>query len=473
VNAHHAALAAVAVLALSAVQCGSDAEDAADPPGSGDGGTSPDASTAAGDAGTDPLVPACRSAATVTAMSACIDGGSSPRACLAKVRPAGEPACDADKDGTDDALEDAMLRSYAPVFAFNKGDGNHTAGDSEPTFPTNMKHYVASSTLVWRVDDDESTRKIVDAKPTLDGLRAARFTFEGTERHADLTSLGQGPNFWLCLNQVDGNYPPEALVSSVDASRKLADGIDLLSVAHPSGTDPSGRYVVLEYMLFYAYNKFTLDDHEGDFEGGAVFVDTETGKVAALYTDRHATADGTLLIPLEGPGQLPAKDPQGEAPHYNICEDTSTDVIGGVRFWDQAGARHHPVIFAAAGSHASYGYPGATKIQGLGCSELSMVRDVHNGQGPKLVPFESAYYTDWKAGKSPVEHDVRIVNLGERKNLVASWSAFAGQWGCTLSTIPKSYPGPWDNARLCRHWLTNGWGQAPPFARSTATSCGP
>jgi hypothetical protein len=336
-----------------------------------------------------------------------------------------------------------------------------------------MKQYVASSTLIWRVDGDESTRQVVDANPTLDSLRAARFTSGGTERHADQTALGEGPNFWLCLNQVGGSYPAESLVSSVELSRKLADGIDVLAVAHPSGTDPNGRYVALEYMLFYAYNKFTLDDHEGDFEGGAVFVDTETGKIAATYTDRHATSDSALLIPLEGPGLLPAKDPSTEAPHYNICDATSTDVVGGVRFWDHGGAHHHPVFYPAAGGHASYGYPGATKIQGLGCLEATMVRDVHNGNGPKLVPHESAYYTDWGTAKTPVEHEVHFVNLGERQNLVAQWSAFAGQWGCTLSSIPKSYPGPWDNQRLCRHWLTNDWGQAPPFARSTATTCAP
>ena len=460
----------MALVPLTTAQCGSDAESSDAPPAlEADGG--PREGSAAGDAGGATQVPECRSAATVQAIGACIDAGSSPRDCLAKSRPAGSAACDADKDGLDDALEDAMLRSYAPVFAYNKGDGSHTAGDSEPNFPTNMRHYVASSTLIWRVDGDESTRKVIDAKPTLDGLRAATFT-EGTAvRHADVTSLGQGPNFWLCLNQEGGSYPADALVSSVEISRKLQDGIDLLSVAHLSGADPSGRYVVLEYMLFYAYNKFSFDDHEGDFEGGAVFVDTETGKVAALYTDRHATSDGTLVVPLEGPGLLPAKDPKGEAPHYNICDDSSTNDAGGVRFWDYAAKRHHPVIFAAAGGHASYGYPGATKIQGAGCFEATMIRDVHNGGGPKLVPFESAYYTDWSAGKSAVEHDVRIVNLGERKNLVAQWSAFAGQWGCTLQSIPKSYPGPWDNARLCRHWLTNDWGPAPPFVRSTATTC--
>jgi hypothetical protein len=468
-----AALALTAALvALTTVHCGSSAGDAPVAPD----GTEP----ATGPGGNDPADPnaptataACRAAATVQAIATCIDAGSSPRECLAKSRPAGAPACDADSDGLDDALEDAMLRSYAPVIAYNQGDGGHTAGDSEPNFPTNANHYVASSTLFWRVDGDDGTKQIVDDKPTLDGLRAARFTSGGKERRADLPALGEGANFWLCLKQENGKYPAASLVPSMDASRKLEGGIDVFSVAHPSGKDPNGRYVVLEYMLFYAYNTFTLDNHEGDFEGGAVFVDTETGKVAAAYTDRHDTADGVQIIPLEGPGLLPAKDPSNEAAHYNVCDDTGTAAIGGVRFWDYGGARHHPVFYAAGGDHASYGYPGATKIKGVGCSEATMIRDVHNGEGPKLVTFESAYYADWGKTKSPVDHEVHFVNLGERAHLFAAWSAFAGQWGCTLESIPKSYPGPWDNDRSCRHWLTNDWGPAPPFARSGPTSCVP
>ena len=466
---------ALALSALATVHCGSSAEAAPAPAPAATDANVP-ATTAPGDDGgaaSAPPPPACRSAATVQALSACIDGGDAPRACLARSRAPGEPACDADQDGLDDALEDAMLRSYAPVIAYNQGDGGHTAGDSEPVFPTNAKHYVAHSTLYWRVDGDDSTKQVGDAHPRLDGLRNARIIVTGDERRADKTAVGQGPNFWLCLNQEQGNYPADALVPSMEASRTLADGIDIFSVAHPSGSDPGGRYVVLEYMLFYPYNKFTLDNHEGDFEGGAVFVDVETGKVAAVYTDRHDTADAARLVPLEGPGLLSAKDPAKESPHYDVCSDTDSDSIGGVRFWDFGGARHHPVIYAAGGDHASYGYPGATKIKGVGCTEATMIRDVHNGNGPKLVPFENAYYTDWGKTRSTVEHDVHLVNLGERQNLFAQWSSFAGQWGCTLDSIPKSYPGPWDNERLCRHWLTNDWGAAPPFARSTASSCSP
>lgn len=464
-------LACVALGAI-AIHCGSTGDaDPGPPGGSSSGGAEPDASSRP-----DGIVPppggpaACSSAEIVEAIEKCIDEGTAPRACLAAAKARGAPPCDVDMDGLDDSLEDAMLRSYAPVIAYNKGERGRTEGDSESSFPTNSDHYVAHSTLYWRVDADDNTKKVVDAKPTLDKLRLATFDDKGTTRRASSTALGEGPNFWLCLNQDNGQYPSTAIVRTFDESRNLVGGIDVLAVAHFAGKT-AGEFVFLGYMLFHPYNKFTLDDHEGDFEGGAVFVSLDTGKIAALYTDRHPTADAVTLIALEGAGALPAKDPSTEAPHYNVCDDTSTPAIGGARFWDFAGKRHHPVIYAAGGDHASFGYPGATKIKGIGCTEATMVRDVHNGEGPKLVMHQNAYYTDWGQTKAPVARGVHIRNLGEREHLREAWTDFAGQWGCSLSAIPKSYPGPWDNARLCRHWLTNDWGNALPFQRSSRTSC--
>jgi len=399
---------------------------------------------------------ACGAPEIVTALRGCIDHGNAPATCLAKSH---APACDADKDGLDDGLEDAMLASYAPVFAYN--------GD-EPYYPTNANHFVSRSSLVWRVDSKESTREVVDDHPTLDTIAAA--THDGAK--ASSVALGAGPNFWLCLNEdpATGKYPAESLVTTMNASRQLDDGIDVFTVAHPT-TVHGKDYVVLEYMLFYAYNHALLDDHEGDFEGGAVFVEQATGKVAAFYTDRHASSDDTKLIPLMGDKPLAAKDPSTEQPKSRQCGDTNTDEVGGVRFWDHAGKQHHPVLYVAKGGHASYGYPGATKIKGIGCIDPLIVKDTHDGDGPKLVPFENAYYTDWGKSKVAVEHGVRFRNLGERSHLREAWSKFAGQWGCTLTIIPKSYPGPWDNARLCRHWLTNDWGNVPPFTPSDAKDC--
>lgn len=455
------------VLAALAMHCGGDdaASNGASGGSSGAGGTGRDPAAAPSGAAegngaeretVDPMV---------AAVSKCIDDGGAPRECLAK---SGAAARDLDEDGLDDVLEDAMLRSYAPVFAFNQGDGNHTAGNDESHYPTNLAHYVKHSTLYWRVDGNDGTKKVVDENPTLDKLSAA--TFE--QKRASSVAIGEGPNFWLCLKKdaATGDYASDALVKSMEASRKLEGGVDVLGVVHP--TSKGSDYVVLSYMLFYSYNAFTFDDHEGDFEGGAVFVSLSTGQVVALYTDRHPSSDNTTLIPIEGNNRLPAFDPKKEVPKYNICSDTSASPTGGVRFWDFEGKRHHPVIYVSSGGHAAYGYPGGTKIQGLGCMETTMIRDVHNGNGPKLVIAESTYSADWEGKRaSKIEGGVHIKNIGERDHLREKWTEFAGQWGCTLESIPKSYPGPWDNERLCRHWLTNDWGGTMPFKESDAKSC--
>lgn len=456
---------------LPAASCGSSDDSAPASTSSADGGavdSSVGAETSTVLPGEDAGTLACDAPAVVSAVAACIDAGGGPRTCLATARGSDTSPCDVDADGMDDALEDALMQSYAPVFAYNLGDGGHTAGSTEPNWPIDVAHYVANATLYWRVDDNASSIETVDAAPTLSALPSETFQ----SHHASSPVLGDGPNFWLCLNQPGGSYDDAALVTSMEASRTLAGGIELFADVRPSGSDPHGKSAVIGYMLYYAFNSFSLDNHEGDWEGGAVFVDLDTGTVAAIDTERHATADTEKLVPLVGTGALDAKDPSGESPVYDVCSPTDSNAIGGVRFWDFSGKKHHPVFYPAAGSHATYAYPGATKIQGVGCSEVSIVRDVHNGNEAKLVPFESAYYAGWSGStKSPVTNGVHFVNIGEPGHLRASFTAFAGQWGCQLGSIAKSYPGPWDNARLCRHWLTNDWGNAPPFTPSTATTC--
>lgn len=392
------AFACAAIALFTGTQCGVADDTSSAANGASDAGISEAASDGAiasqGDSAID-TGEACSTDAVVSTIASCIDGGGGPLACLAAARGVVADPCDGDSDGMDDALEDAMMRSYAPAFAYNLGDGGHTAGSTEPNWPVNAAFYVANSSLIWRVDDNASSVVTIDSAPTLSSLPLA--TFMG---HAATSPvLGDGPNFWLCLNQPGGSYSDASLVSTVEASRTLSGGIDLFASVHPSGSDVKGHYAVIGYMLYYTYNSFSLDNHEGDWEGGAVFVNLDSGNVAALDTERHATADTEKLIPLEGTDALPAKDPTSEAPHYDVCDPTDTSDIGGVRFWDFSGEKHHAVIYAAAGSHASYGYPGATKIQGVGCSEATMVRDVHNGNAEKLVPFDEtgAYYLGWSS----------------------------------------------------------------------------
>jgi hypothetical protein len=456
------------VVALAAVQCGSSQTE--ESTGVESAAISPSQGTTL----------ACDSTAAVANIEACLNAKTSPRTCLANARvtyplPSGT-TCDADADGLDDALEDAMLPSYAPVFAYNLGNGSHTDGSTEPNWPTNATEFVSHASLIFRVDGDTSTQVTLTATPTLAALPGFTHSYSGTTRSANNPASGQGTEFWLAMNQNSGSYPSAELVPTMAASAALPNGVDVFSVVHPTAGNASGNYVVIEYGIFYAYNTFTLDNHEGDYEGGAVFVDMTSGAIVAIYTARHSTSDSTELIPLAGTGALPAWNPATDSPVYNVCSNTNTSSIGGVRFWDYSGARHHPVFYVAAGSHATYGYPGGTKITGSpGCIEDLIVRDVHNGQDSKFVPSAGAFYSGWTTSttKTAVTNGVNFVNLGEPGHLRAAWSAFAGQWGSSLGTggLSNSWPVPWDNARFCRHWPTNNWGNTLPFTPPTSTTC--
>lgn len=422
---------------------------------------------AGSDARSDAGPQACRSGALTDAIARCIDMGGAPRSCLLRelAAPGVAPVCDLDHDGMADDLEDAMGKSYALAFAFNQGDGTHTGGNPEPLWPDNVEHYVRNSQLVWRVDNDDSTLRLVDPAPTLATLGAASIVIEGTERFGRDPRWGHGTNFWLCLRQVNGGYTAESQVRSLEASRTLAGGIDVAVVVHPTTEDPMGRFAFVSSVLYYAYNEHSsVDDHEGDWEGGGVIVDMETGRVVAAYFDRHNSSDNVRLLPLMGEGAVPAIDPSAESTFGNVCNETDAAAARGVRFWDYAGARHHAVLYVSTGGHASYGYPGNTKILGAGCWEYSIVRDTHNGDGAKFLPWQGVFVADWR-GASPlrVVDGVHFINVGEDTSPRVPWAAYHGQWGCQHNTIAKSYPGPWDNERHCRRWITHRWGASPPF----------
>ena len=409
--------------------------------------------------------PACLRNMFVDALAQCIDTPRAPSACLATVTAsASAPLCDDDRDGLADDLEDALARAYSLAFAFNAGDGTRTGGDPETHWPDNLTHYTAGSHLIYRVDNDNSTERLVDASPTLDSLAGAHIDINGTPYVASDPAATQGSNFWLCLDQPGGNYPSGALVATMDESRMLPEGIDVASVVHPAGGVSSHSYAFVSTLLYYAYNEHsTVDNHEGDWEGGAVLVDLDQGNVAAVFFDRHDSVDNVRLLSLAGASPSRVIDPASESTFGNVCDESDAARARGVRFWDYAGARHHAVAYVATGGHSAYPYPGNTKLTGAGCFELSIVRDTHNGNGARLLPWLNAYAPGWTTSTvRDVVHGVRFRNVGEVTAPRESWAAFRGQWGCTQATIAKSWPGPFGNQRHCRAWVTtDGWGDAP------------
>ena len=97
-----------------------------------------------------------------------------------------------------------------------------------------------------------------------------------------------------------------------------------------------------------------------------------------------------------------AVDPSAEGTAGNVCDSGGAQIAHGVRFWDHAGHRHHAVVYVSSGGHAGYDYPGNTKITGVGCVETIIVRDTHNGDGPKFLPWRGVYAPDWTGNNAIV-----------------------------------------------------------------------
>lgn len=388
------------------------------------------------DAGPLPDAGPCRSGESAQ-VAACLAADGGPDACLARLGPS--PRCDADGDGLADDLEEALAVAYLPVFAFNSGAHG---GNPETDWPANLRHFVSHAHLVFR----QGSSVTVNAAPTLASLEKAVFGVGSTALFAN-DPEGGGPDFWLCLTDTS----PATRVQSRDAMLALPHGVSLITVAHPAnGELAASSHLFVSFGLFFAYNRHsTIDNHEGDFESVALFIDRDSGAVDAVWFDRHASTDGTQFVDVATYG---AKDPSAEQPHGNVS--SSVPALHGLRFWDYSGHRRHVVAYVATGGHALYDYPANTYITPL------LVRDTHNGDGDKL--FGGALYPEF-GGVPNARLDGGMVreNPGEVSHITAAWARYRGQWGCDDGLVGKSWPVPFGNARHARPLFERLWGSPP------------
>jgi hypothetical protein len=436
-------------VALSLVACGGAVDHPAGGQGgarpiTGAGGTSGVATTTTttttvgtGGSGTGGAIGTCVAGTQVETLRACLEAGAGPDACVAAV---GAPLCDSDGDGLGDDLEAALALAYGPVFAFN---GGAFGGNPETDWPANVGHFVAHARLVHRPDGQTET--VVDPHPTLATL--AQQTFAQGAHLDDDPAAGQGPDFWLCLNDTS----PATLVTSSDAMLALPGGIDLEVIAHPAnGALDASSHLFVSFGLFFAYNDHSLVDvHEGDRESVELFINRQTGAVDAAWFDRHGTDDDTHFVDAATYG---VRSPVGEAPHGDVGSSDAS--IHGLRFWDDAGPRHHPVAYVGTGGHAMYDYPANTYIVYLG------PRDTHDGDGLKLLSWTGDLVPSFTGSGGP-KVTVHVENPGEPGHFLLPWAGFRGQWGCTDQLIAKSWPGPYGNARHPRPVLERVWGSPP------------
>ncbi len=383
-------------------------------------------------AATDKVIVAeCARDVAVDKLTECL-ASKGPDECLASI---GTPLCDTDGDGLPDDLESALARAYAPAFAFN---GGAFGGNAETHWPANAAFFVKNARLTFG-----RSRTLVDARPTLDTLGAAI-----TDGHqADNPCPGQGSDFWLCLNDESNT----TLVTTEAEMRSLPGGIDVLSVAHPAnGPLDTSSHLFVSFSLMFPFNAHsTVDDHEGDWEGVAVFVDRKSGAVDGAWFERHDTLDQQRFVSAR---TYPVRDPAAEQPYGTVMSVFSA--LHGLRFWDYSGARRHVVAYVSTGGHAMYDYPANTKIFKYG------PRDTHSGDGPKIVPWESRVSASFGATEGDAL-EVSYVNPGEPRRITLPWARFRGQWGCTDRPIAKSWPGPFGNSRFQRPMFERTWGSPP------------
>jgi len=375
----------------------------------------------------------CAKDTFVESLTACL-ASAGPDECVEKIE-SGARLCDGDGDGLADDLEAALTRAYAPVFAFN---GGAFGGNPETHWPGNAAQFVSRAKLTFG-----KRRTIVDDRPTLDALAAA--TSNG--HSADNPCPGEGSDFWLCLT----DSSESTRVTSLASMRALPGGIDVLSIAHPAnGALSASSHVFVSYGLFFPFNAHsTVDDHEGDWESIAVFVNRRTGTVDAAWFDRHNTVDNERLIASD---KYPPRDAATESPHGTVSSGSSAP--HGLRFADYAGARRRVVGYVSTGGHALYDYPANTRIFTYG------PRDTHSGDGPKIVVGEGRVANAFGATEGDAL-EVGYVNPGESSHITLPWARFRGQWGCTDGRIAKSWPGPFGNARHPRPMFERTWGSPP------------
>ncbi|MGF3522159.1 MAG: hypothetical protein ACQXXJ_03560 [Candidatus Bathyarchaeia archaeon] len=196
-----------------------------------------------------------------------------------------------------------LASTYAPILQFTAG---------EQFYPTSVEYIIESSVLRQRAPFGVSST-IVDSSPRADTL--------GTYTSAN-----------LFLDNKLGTYERIAADYSARAS-----SLGYYAYVHVVRTASS---TVIQYWLFYIYNKGPLNDHQGDIEVIQVFLDN-AGNPTRLLLSQHGAGQNAVWSDVE-----------------KVDE--------------------HPVVYVAQGSHANY----FRAYQG----KMGLESDVVGNDGKRIMP---------------------------------------------------------------------------------------
>ena len=272
------------------------------------------------------------------------------------------PASAADGDA-----EQALAERFAPVVALVHQDVE--CGPGEPFQPSDVDLVLGDPSVALRGpwSDDE----VIKAGPTADDLSAGLYG-----HHLDLP----------------GN-PLEAGCDYEQWVRATAAGAPPTTYAHVATEPGQDDRLALQYWFFYPFNDYT-NKHEGDWE-----------MIQLVF----AAPDATAAL---------AQDPievgysQHEGLEVSNWDDPKLQIVDGT----------HPVVHAAAGSHANYFddalYLGTSAEQGFGCDDT---------RGPA---------DDVRPGVAVIPSDP------EAARAAFPWIEFQGRWGQREDAFYNGPTGP-------------------------------
>ena len=251
----------------------------------------------------------------------------------------GAKAEDADNDGLSDDLESTLAERHAPILYFE---------EEERFFPVMIEYHLQNSNLNQSRGGDDLT----DPSPT--SSKIGNYTDPDGRYYLDNRKGGVGDD------GVERDYRAEG----------QAQGYTIYS--HVARDSYHGNeYIVVQYWMFYAFNKGTMNTHEGDWEMVQVVLNHTSHEPEEAMYSQHIGGQRTKWS--------------------NIEKD------GG-----------HIKVYVAKGSHANY----FRSYQG----KLSLASDVVSDNGRVLKPKDYSIVLLGEAGES--NHTVN-----------QSWLDFAGRWG--------------------------------------------
>ena len=214
-----------------------------------------------------------------------------------------------------------LVDRYAPIVALKEQEGEcgTTFATGEPWRPTSVQIVLGNPEVMLRGPGAGSP--VVTTAPT-----AADLYRKGDGYFLDFPGNPLSPG---CAYEVDG--------------KAFAEGTPSLAYAHIATEEGVPGKLALEYWLYYYFNDFN-NKHESDWEGIQLVFDADT------------VEEALLTEPVEV-GY--AQHEGGERADWN---DEKLEKVGD-----------HPVVYPAAGSHASYFsdqlWLGRAASEGIGCDD--------------------------------------------------------------------------------------------------------